>query len=272
MAISRVHTWSNGEVLTHTDLNAEFDNILNNALSLISPLTGELAAGGNDVTGLDELAFNNASANASAVGRIRRNSTRITWHNGTASKNLAYTDEVQGLTLLSAGTAAAAATLDFTSTVITTTYDRYLLYLTNVVPSTDASDLWMRFSQSGTFLSGVADYSHIRQQSTGSGSTESVDLSDAQIILANAVGNDTATGECGNFLIDLQNLANTASRSKTASYRSVWVTSGAALAVSTGGARAIANHNAYDGVRLMFSAGNISCEYALFGVRKTIAT
>ena len=45
MAISRTVTWSNGQVLTHTDLNAEFDNILNNALSLISPLTANLNAG-----------------------------------------------------------------------------------------------------------------------------------------------------------------------------------------------------------------------------------
>lgn len=52
MAISRVKTWSNGEVLTHTDLNAEFDNILNNALSLVSPLTSDLAFGGFRGTGL----------------------------------------------------------------------------------------------------------------------------------------------------------------------------------------------------------------------------
>ena len=42
MAQSRVKTWSSAEVLTASDLNAEFNNILNNALSLISPLTGTL--------------------------------------------------------------------------------------------------------------------------------------------------------------------------------------------------------------------------------------
>ena len=52
MALSRVKTWISGEVLTHTDLNAEFDNLLNNALSLISPLTGNLAFGGYRATGL----------------------------------------------------------------------------------------------------------------------------------------------------------------------------------------------------------------------------
>lgn len=51
MALSRVKVWGAG-TLEFADLNAEFDNILNNALSLISPLTGNLAAGGFILTGL----------------------------------------------------------------------------------------------------------------------------------------------------------------------------------------------------------------------------
>jgi len=42
MAISRVHTWVALEVLTASDLNNEFNNILNNAVSLVSPLTANL--------------------------------------------------------------------------------------------------------------------------------------------------------------------------------------------------------------------------------------
>ena len=42
MAILRIKTWVANEVLTAADLNAEFNNPINNALSLISPLTGEL--------------------------------------------------------------------------------------------------------------------------------------------------------------------------------------------------------------------------------------
>lgn len=51
MALSRTKVWI-AEVLTYSDLNAEFNGILNNALSLISPLTGALAAGGFKITGL----------------------------------------------------------------------------------------------------------------------------------------------------------------------------------------------------------------------------
>lgn len=49
MALSRIKTWVSGEVLTASDLNAEFNNPLNNALSLISPLTGALDLDGNEL-------------------------------------------------------------------------------------------------------------------------------------------------------------------------------------------------------------------------------
>lgn len=48
MALSRLKTWIS-EVLTAADLNAEFNNILNNALTLISPLTGALDADGKEI-------------------------------------------------------------------------------------------------------------------------------------------------------------------------------------------------------------------------------
>ena len=46
MALARVTTWSSGEVLTAAALNAEFDNVLSNALSLVSPITGTLDLNG----------------------------------------------------------------------------------------------------------------------------------------------------------------------------------------------------------------------------------
>ena len=48
MALSRIKTWSAGEILTASDLNAELNNILTNALTLISPLTGNLDLDGNE--------------------------------------------------------------------------------------------------------------------------------------------------------------------------------------------------------------------------------
>ena len=52
MALARVKVWVAAEVLYAADQNAEFNNILNNALALVSPWTGNMAAGANILTGL----------------------------------------------------------------------------------------------------------------------------------------------------------------------------------------------------------------------------
>lgn len=46
MALAALKIWASNEILTASDLNAEFANIRNNALSLISPLTANLDFGG----------------------------------------------------------------------------------------------------------------------------------------------------------------------------------------------------------------------------------
>lgn len=79
MALSAVKTFVGGEILYAADLNALNTNILNNALSLISPLTGNLDASSNDITAIDELAFTDAVANPSASGRVRRNGSALMW-------------------------------------------------------------------------------------------------------------------------------------------------------------------------------------------------
>src|SRR3990167_1930595 len=52
MALTRLNSFATGSVVTNVIATGEFDNIYNNALTLISPLTGNLAAGGNLITGL----------------------------------------------------------------------------------------------------------------------------------------------------------------------------------------------------------------------------
>lgn len=60
--------WVNGDVLTAPDLDAEFDNIINNAVGLISPLTTTLNAGFNQVTGL--LLEQNAAPSNTTTGYV----------------------------------------------------------------------------------------------------------------------------------------------------------------------------------------------------------
>ena len=52
MALTRLNEYNTGTTLTEAALEGEFDNIYSNALTLISPLTADLAAGGFRITGL----------------------------------------------------------------------------------------------------------------------------------------------------------------------------------------------------------------------------
>ena len=45
MSLSRVHTWARNEILLSTDLNAEFNNILQNGSTLVFPLSNDLDVG-----------------------------------------------------------------------------------------------------------------------------------------------------------------------------------------------------------------------------------
>ena len=88
MALTRLYQFDTGTTLAESDIEGEFDQIYGQALSLISPLTGNLAAGDNDITGVDELGFTDATANATAAARIRVNADSLTFHDGTAARNL----------------------------------------------------------------------------------------------------------------------------------------------------------------------------------------
>lgn len=94
MAISRVKNWV-AEVLTFSDLNAEFNNILNNALSLISPLTGTLDANEQQVS---NLRLENRTTNPSTgnAGRVwwRTDLNAVGADTGSA---IAYVPSMQGL-------------------------------------------------------------------------------------------------------------------------------------------------------------------------------
>lgn len=90
MAVTRQNQFNDGTVLTESALEGEFDRIYGNGTDIAFPLTKTVSAGGFDIEDIDELEFDNASANASAAGRLRRNSANLTWHDGTAAGRLFY--------------------------------------------------------------------------------------------------------------------------------------------------------------------------------------
>jgi len=113
MALARVTTWIAGQTLTASALNGEFNSLLDNALSLVSPWTGTMQGGGNDLTGVDEIALDNAGAAASATGRIRRNAGALTWHDGSTAGTIPIVLDRDVTTATVANTTAATTVYTF---------------------------------------------------------------------------------------------------------------------------------------------------------------
>lgn len=89
MAISRLTTWTSGQVLSASALNAEIDNLINNALAAISPLTGTLNANNQQITNLrlENLTTTQTAGNA---GRIYFQTTAKNVHvdDGTLMRSI----------------------------------------------------------------------------------------------------------------------------------------------------------------------------------------
>jgi hypothetical protein len=152
------------------------------------------------------------------------------------------------LTYVESGTVSAAATKDFT---IPANCDEMEIKLWGWRPANDTVSLFLRFSQAAAFLAGAADYKWGGTIAAAAAS----DSSDSEIELATSVGGNA--GEIGHFKINISRpLAAATVKSMT------WIgayNNNIPNYVSTqGGGELLANTNVIDGVRLLYSAGNIA--------------
>lgn len=178
MALSRVKSWISGEVLTASDLNAEFNSILNNPVSLISPLTGALDFDGVVLT-LDAAAATTVVSSAAVSWNFTsgaKTGTPATTGSITNYSAATFTDSATA----GSGTATAYVahgiqrpTLAATNASVTTT-DAAVLYIPNNVAAgtnetiTNSWTIWVdagnvRFDddiywRSGTSFNGI--FSH----------------------------------------------------------------------------------------------------------------
>ena len=79
MAVSRVTVWNAGDTLTAAALNGEINNLIDNALSMISPLTGNLNANLKQITNL-LLETQASSQTAATEGRVYYQTTEDQVH------------------------------------------------------------------------------------------------------------------------------------------------------------------------------------------------
>lgn len=120
---------------------------------------------------------------------------------GTVNAKGLYRDgEITGATLLETESASASASLDFTD-LDATRYQDYLMVVSNIAPSSDGANLWIRVSTDGgsNYKSGASDYTQASFNRDTAGSQGANDSTgQAQIVLTQggvgAVGNEKCSG------------------------------------------------------------------------------
>lgn len=156
--------------------------------------------------------------------------------------------------LISTGTLSNVATLDFT---IPSNCETFEFELLNWRPATDAAVLMARFSQSGSYLSGASDYAWAIY-SMGSAAGGSDDAADTKMEIGGTYDNASASLGSSVFRVFRPSAS---SFQKSILGMSKSVNSAGAERMSVGGGRLIANLNAIDGIRFLFSTGNIAEGY-----------
>ena len=164
------------------------------------------------------------------------------------------------LRLISTATASNDATVDFT---LDGNHDRYLLSGVAVVPATDAVDAWARVSIAGTYQTANYRWARFNSYDTPSDATLG-STSDAKITIHTGIG--SAAGECIEFLLWIGGPSNTALHKHVFGTFAADDQSGAqGGGFFTGSYRGATS--AIDGIRFMFSSGNVeSGEFSLYGL------
>lgn len=174
-----------------------------------------------------------------------------------------------GLTLLQAQIISSpVAAVDFV-TGLDSTYDNYVLLISDLIPATDAINLFLRVSEDGggTFKSGASDYAWNANGVGDGGASTAGSTGDTGIRLnhGNTLSNSRAYG--GEVLI---HSPSGAALHKLFTSRGSYEFSGGTMAHFVGGGVFKLDTNAINGIRILSSSGNISSgKLALYGVRKS---
>jgi hypothetical protein len=167
-------------------------------------------------------------------------------------------------TKISTKTASNSATIDFTS--LSSVYRDFMVVASDIVPATDGALLFVRLSNAGSFLAGASDYAWaVNGWGSDNVAITDGDSADSEIQIAGngAWGSDTA--ESGSFTLILYNPSGTTNRKKIAC-STTYVNSSAITRIVNAAGSIIVNSLAVDGIRILFSTGNIEAgTFSLYG-------
>lgn len=160
--------------------------------------------------------------------------------------------------LITTQTVSAVATVDFTG--LTGTYNTLLFRFFNLRPANDAVNLLVRVSEGAGFLSGAGNYRYAGNSTNDSGATgATVSVGDTSIQIAGSIGNAASRGVDGWMEICALTASGGANVSRfIRSFTSGLDNAGQVATRTMGGDRNVAPPNAIDGVRFLFSAGNVA--------------
>jgi hypothetical protein len=172
-----------------------------------------------------------------------------------------------GLIYLTSGVAASVSSIDLTS-LITSSYYGYALWIGNLVPATTGVCYVRTSTNNSTFDSGASDYSYTGMETTASGSSAVTNSTGAaQIALGgNSILQTTANGGLSGWLY-IFNPSGTA-HYKQIRFDGTYAQSGGLFGINLSGNR-IATADV-DAMRLIMASGNIaSCTYVLYALAKS---
>jgi hypothetical protein len=196
--------------------------------------------------------------------------TQTAGDNSTKLASTAYVDRGSSgasLVFIQSKTASASASIDFTSG-IDSTYNDYLVKMTDVIPASNAADLTLRVSQDGggTFKAGATDYRYALASCDETGTITGTGAITTAIIVGNAILNTVNTTFYGE--VKFSNPAGT-TRNKNFVTESGYVKSDGQLYSNRGAGLFILNTAAFNAIRFIMSGGAItSGTFALYGIRK----
>lgn len=170
------------------------------------------------------------------------------WEAGAGTMRKAKPQNLIGRTLIASGAISSATEQDVI--IDGQAWDEVEFNLIDFVPATDNVSLLMRFSQSASFLSGASDYQYAFDRNTLVSSAAAT-----AITLVDNVGN--ATNE--RLTLKVRTYRPTAgSFTKAVHWQGGLRLQNAAPVMINGWGELIANQNAVEDARFVFSSGNIS--------------
>jgi hypothetical protein len=211
-----------------------------------------------DTTGAEKYGI---SLNSVALTGIPTAPTPAAGTNNTQIATTAFVSYVY----LGSVTASSSSTVDFTG-LSGSSYKKFVVIATDVVPGTNAVFLYMRISTGSGFI--AAGYTDETFRFTNAGSGIGGGSAAAQFDITGAAESlGTAAGELPTFEIDIHG-ANTTTAYKSAIWKYSGKMASAAYITGIGGGVVASSAAVIDGIRFLTSSGNIaSGTFTLYGVK-----